>query len=212
MRESVRKPRETFAAAITNRHEEPKYGGIRGDVTMTLVSAQGEIQEQRELRNVICLDASILIARLIKNNAEPPKGAYALAVGTGMSGWNLQNPDPPTNTQRGLYSELFRKTFSSTTFIDTRIPPNGQPTVIPTNVVDFSTTFSEAEAVGPIVEMGLVGGNVLTNPVRANPVPPGSYDTSVDLTQYDTLINYLTFPVLNKPPTSSLTITWRLTF
>jgi hypothetical protein len=120
------------------------------------------------------------------------------------------NPPAPTDTQRSLYSELARKTFANTQFID----GDGVPTAIPTNVVDFTTTFAEAEAVGPLVEMGLIGGNVDTNLSIKNPVlpPNGPYDPAVDLTTFDTQVNYLTFAVINKPPTSTLTIVWRLTF
>ena len=37
------------------------------------------------------------------------------------------------------------------------------------------------------------------------------YDPTVDLTAFETEINYLTFPVVNKPATSTWTIVWRLT-
>jgi hypothetical protein len=37
-------------------------------------------------------------------------------------------------------------------------------------------------------------------------------DTTVDLNDFDVLVNYLTFPVINKPNGSVLAITWRLTF
>lgn len=184
---------------------------IRGDVFITLRDAStGEVQEEREHRNLVVRDASILIARLVKNNQEPPFGAYALAVGTGDVGWNVMAPPAPTNTQRALYSELARKTFSSTTFVDS----SGAPTAIPTNIVDFTTTFSESEAVGPLVEMGLIGGNISTNLATRNPVSPpnGPYNPAVDLTGRETLLNFLTFAVINKPPTSTLSITWRLTF
>jgi hypothetical protein len=185
--------------------------GIRGDVFFTLRDGKtGEIQEERELRNLVVLDASILIARLMKDSVEPPHGIYALAVGTGDVGWDPMSPPAPTNTQRSLYGELARKTFTNTEFID----GGGVPTAIPTNVVDFTTTYAEAEAVGPLVEMALLGGNISTNMAVQNPVlpPNGPYDASVDLTLFDTQINYLTFPVINKPATSTLTIVWRLTF
>lgn len=186
-------------------------GYIRGDVFFTMRDGEsGEVQLERELRNLVVLDASILLARLMKDNAEPPHGIYALAVGTGDAGWNLQSPPAPTNTQRSLYGELARKTFASTQFIDAA----GVPSAIPTNVVDFTTTFAEAEAVGPLVEMGLLGGNIDTvMNVRKPVLPPnGPYNPTVDLTQYDTQVNYLSFAVINKPATSTLTIVWRLTF
>ena len=210
--EALPRPQESrFALNLATRAEEPKSYYIRGDVFVELRDgATGELQEKREHRNLVVRDASILIARLVKNNQEPPFGAFCLAVGTGDVGWDPLNPPAPTVTQRALYSELSRKTFSSTQFIDA----GGAPTAIPTNVVDFTTTFAESEAVGPLVEMGLLGGNVSTNLAIKNPVSPpnGPYNPSVDLTTKETLLNYLTFGAITKPPTSTLTITWRLTF
>lgn len=197
--------------AMRPRYEEKVGCILRGDVFMTLRDGRtGEVQDERAIRNLIVRDASIIIARLMKDNAEPPKGIYVLAVGTGDTGWNPMAPPAPTNTQRALYSELTRKTFSQTQFIDA----GGVPTAIPTNVVDFSTIYTESEAVGPIVEMGLIGGNISTNLSIRNPVSPpnGPYNPLVDLTTKETLVNYLTFPVINKPATSTLEIVWRLTF
>ena len=199
------------AFAVRTVIEENLGYYIRGDVFMTLRDGKtGEIQEQRELRNLVVLDASILIARLMRDPSEPLNGIYALAVGTGDVGWDLQNPPAPTVTQRSLYSELARKTFANTQFID----GDGVPTAVPTKTVDFSTTFVEAEAVGPLVEMGLLG-NISTNMSVKNPVlpPNGHYDPTVNFaTPFDSLINSLNFAVINKPATSTLTIVWRLTF
>ena len=211
--ELFEQPQEGLAFNVLTKVEEAVSSGykIRGDVFLTLKDAKtGEIQDYREVNNLVVLDASILIARLMKDNVEPPHGIYALAVGTGDVGWDPMAPPAPTNTQRSLYSEIARKTFTATQFID----GGGVPTAIPTNVVDFTTTFAESEAVGPLVEMGLLGGNISTNLSVQNPVLPanGPYDDSVDLTGFDTQINYLTFAVINKPPTSTFTIVWRLTF
>lgn len=212
--EAFRAAKSAFVASLNGKHHEDfKAGGykIRGDVFFTLRDGQtGEVQLQREHRNIVTLDASILIARLMKDSQEPPHGCFALAVGTGDVGWNPMAPPAPTNTQRSLYAELTRKVFANTQFIDS----GGAPTAIPTNVVDFTTTYTESEAVGPLVEMGILGGNVNSNMAITNPVlpPNGTYNPSVDLTNFDTLVNYLTFPVVNKPATSTLTIVWRLTF
>ena len=211
--EAMPRARESKAAFGVRAAYEEDFGRnyIRGDVFITLRDGRtNEIQEERELRNLVVLDASILIARLMKNSQEPPHGIFALAIGTGDVGWNPMAPPAPTNTQRALYSELARKTFANTQFIDA----GAVPTAIPTNVVDFTTTYAEAEAVGPLVEMGLIGGNVNLNLSIKNPVLPanGPYDPLVDLTTKDTLVNYLTFAVINKPPTSTLTIVWRLSF
>ncbi len=213
--ERFRSPESKASFALGAIRQNETFGPsgyyIRGDVFITLRDAQtGTIQEEREHRNLVVRDASIIIARLMKNSQEPPFGAYVLAVGTGDVGWNPMSPPAATNTQRALYSELARKTFSDTQFVDS----GGIPTSVPTNVVDFTTTFSESEAVGPLCEMGLLGGNISTNMAVRNPVSPpnGSYDPTVDLTLFETEINYLTFAVINKPPTSTISITWRLTF
>lgn len=207
-----------FAVRSVNEDDFGRYY-IRGDVFFYL--KEGGDQERDpfwyykatpdyELRNLVVLDASILVARLMKDNAEPPHGILALAVGTGDVGWNVLSPPAPTVTQRSLYSELARKTFTNTQFIDGA----GVPTAIPTHVVDFTTTFAESEAVGPLVEMGLLGGNISTNMAVRNPVlpPNGPYNPAVDMSLFDTQINYLTFPVISKPPTSTITVVWRLTF
>lgn len=170
----------------------------------------GAMELSWKKHNVVVLDASILIARLVKDSLEAPHGAFVLAVGSGDSGWNPLSPPAATNNQRALYAEITRKTFASSQFID----GDGVPVAYPTNVVDFTTVYAEAEAVGPLVEMGIIGGNISSNLTVKNPVTPpsGSYDPTVDLTTAETLVNYLTFPVISKPATSTFQITWRLTF
>lgn len=209
IREVFRRAVEQIARfAFTTRFEENFHYAPRGDVFITLRDGKtGEVQDYREIRNLVVKDASILIARLIKDSQEPPHGAFCLAVGSGDVGWDPMSPPAPTDTQRCLFSEIARKTFSNTEFINS----GGVPVAIPTNIVDFTTIFTESEAVGPLVEMGLLGGNVVVSP--RNPVTPSSpYDPTIDLTAYETELNYLTFPVINKPATSTLQIVWRLTF
>jgi len=218
--------RELFKKAVdsiprfgmSHRHED-QYSGykIRGEIFWEMCNTQtGEVTKGK-LNNLVTLDASILIARFMKgtgtsiaHQSEPSFGVFALAVGTGDVGWNLQNPPVATNTQRSLFNEIARKTIASTSFITS----TGTISGVPTNVVDFITTFSESEAVGPLVEMGLLGGDVSTNMATRNPVlpPNGPYDPTVNTVALDSLANYLTFPVINKPATSTLSWTWRLTF
>lgn len=190
------------------RHEE-NARGPRGDVFFTLEHRDGRV-EKRSVRNVITKDFSILMARLAKDPLEPGHGVYALAVGEGAAGWDIQNPEAATPDQRSLHNEIGRKTFSETAFIDN----GGNPVDRPTNVVDFTAIFGENEAVGPIVEMGLVGGDANDNTTIRNPIEPpaGTYDPDTDVEGKDILCNYLTFPVINKPATARLQIVWRLTF
>lgn len=171
-------------------------------------SITGEVLEHWEKDNVITNDAGILAARLFKDNSEPNHGVNMLSVGTGATG-ALLSPDAPSADQRRLNNEISRKGFSSTTFRN----QSGVAVAYPTNIVDFTTTFGEAEAVGPLNEMGLLC-TISDNVTVKNP-NPNAYplrDTTLDITIYDVLVNYLTFSVVTKPSTAILTITWRLTF
>lgn len=168
----------------------------------------GEVLHHFEKDNLITLDAGILAAILFKDNASRSRGLYMLAIGTGATG-ALLSPNAPDNKQRRLNTEIARKAFLSTVFRD----GSGNAVAIPTNVVDFTTTFSEAEAVGPLNEMGLISP-ISDNPLTTNSNPDifPARDTTRDLTLYDILVNYLTFSIVSKPSTAVLTITWRLTF
>jgi hypothetical protein len=176
----------------------------------------GEIKEGK-VDNVVTLDASILIARLlitaaspIAHQSEPSFGILALAVGTGYVSWDLQDPPPPTITQRSLWNEIGRKTVLPAQFVTSLGAPSPGT---PTNIIDLTTTFSESEAVGPITEMGLIGGDININMAIRNPVlpPNGPYDPTVSLVGLDTLANYTTCAVINKNGQSTLSYTWRFT-
>ncbi len=186
---------------------------VRGDVFFDMRDSRtGESLVSWEKTNLITLDAGILVARLCKDHQEPNNGINMLAVGTGALGAVL-NPDAPAREQRALNNEIARKSFSSTTFRDSQ----GAAVAIPTNVVDFTAIFGESEAVGPLNEMGLLStisdNEGILNPNTNTAVQGGQpYDPTVDVTQFDMLVNDLTFAVVSKPSQSILTITWRLTF
>jgi len=159
-----------------------------GEIIATMKHKDGSVEERR-WHNIIVDVASELMAELMKENSGV-QGIMTLAVGTGAVGWDLQNPPAATAAQTQLESELERKTFDSTNYVD----GSGNPSVTRTNIVDFVTTYDETEAVGALVEMGLFGGTGSTSPGGG------------------TQVNYHTFAVWNKPSTSTLTIVWRLTF
>ena len=211
--ERVQSVRTGFKVGMGQRHDEQFGVKVHGRVFFKMHDARtGEVQLDHQQDNVVTLDASLLVARLVKNKNEPANSLNMLAVGAGALGAIL-NPDAPTNLQRRLNDEVARKTFSETTFRDA----NGAAVAIPTNVVDFTTIFGESEAVGPLNEMGLLS-TISNNTAIQNPNPNfagqgGSpYDPTIDVSNYDILANYLTFSVISKPATSILTITWRLTF
>jgi hypothetical protein len=213
IRDTIKQLRTGFKWGLGSQHEEPNLFQVKGRVMFDLVHAKTlEPIEYWEKDNVVTLDASLLVAALVKNPKEPANGINMLAVGTGALGASL-NPDAPSNAQRRLNNEISRKSFSETTFRDA----NGAASAIRTKVVDFTTIFGESEAVGPLNEMGLISTISNNSGIQnLNPNAAGqggqAYDPAVDTSQYDVLCNYLTFGVISKPPTSILTITWRLTF
>ena len=214
IREKIKPARTGFKLGMGHRYEEfGQFRPSKGEVFFEMRDgATGELQLERRVDNVVTLDAGLLVARLMKDPQEPAHGINMLGVGTGALG-SLLNPDAPTNEQRRLNNEIARKPFAETTFRDS----NGTAVAIPTNVVDFTTIFGESEAVGPLNEMGLLSTiSDNTSVINNNPNFAGQggqpYDPTIDVTNYDILVNFLTFGVVSKPATSILTITWRLTF
>jgi len=171
---------------------EPAFQKVSGHVFGWLTDVRTGEKTHFDLgKNVIVQDASVLMGILLKSPSTLTGGLQYLAVGTGAIGWNLQQPPAATSSQTQLEAELFRKTFSKTAYIKT--DGSGDESSTPTNIVDYTTIFAESEAVGPLVEMGLFGGN-------ATGVPNSGY-----------MFNYKTFPVINKSATSTLTFVWRIT-
>jgi hypothetical protein len=216
VRDNLKKISTGTKLGLGLRYEDPAtrvMGSAKGEFIFTMTDAKsGEIQEHWQRRQVVTLDASLLVARLCKNNKEPKHGFNMLAVGTGALG-SLLNPDAPTNQQRRLNNEIARKPFADATFRDA----NGAAVSIPTNVVDFTTIFGESEAVGPLNEMGILSTiSDNTAIINNNPNFAGQggqpYDPTIDITGYDTLCNFLTFSVISKPATSILTVTWRISY
>lgn len=181
-------------------------GGIRGEVFIALRDLDGNLLEHRHLKNLILLDASILIAILLKDSSTR-SGLTMLAVGSGATG-ALLSPDAPDNRQRNLNAELARKAFSSTTFRDS----DGNAVAYPTNIVDFTTVFGAGDAVGALNEMSLVS-TISMNPLITNNNPNvyPTRDTTLDVSTYDIFANRLCFPVISVPVAATIAFTWRLT-
>lgn len=192
---------------------------VKGDVFATLRYEDGREEVVIDKSNIYTLDGGILAAILFSNNAGQSNSRFVnmLAVGTGASG-STQNPDIPDYQQRALNTPLYKKTFSSVVYrkADGTLSVDGNSDPLPTNIVDFTTTFESSEAVGALTEMGLissVNNSFLANSFVQNPNNfPLDRDVSEVVLDYDVLVNYLTFPVINKPNGAILAITWRLTF
>ena len=202
-REHVHSPREAIGMGLGLGHQD-HLTEFAGEVFFEMRDAKtGEILFEDHRKNVITLDAGILAAMLFNSPASRLLGANMLAVGT-------QNLGAPTPYQRSLNTEVARKTWASTTFRDSM----GAASLVPTNIVDFTCIFAESEAVAALSEMGIVASKNSSplNPVLNTNNPPASRDTTINVNNFDILVNYLTFPVINKPNTATLAITWRITF
>ncbi len=187
-REALGKIRASMSFNSTVREEE-SLRGLHGRLFIKAYEG-GALVYDYESPNVIVNSASVLIARLLKDKNDPDAGISYFAVGTGALSWDLQNPPAPSVTQLVLESELARKVLAEgTTFIDAE----GHATLVATNIVDFTANFGESEAVGPIVEMALFGG-----------------DATAALNS-GTMLNYRTFPVLNKTAAMTFTVIFRIT-
>lgn len=186
--EKCKKMVPMFRMSSSVRHDE-KMSGLRGELFLKAYE-KGDLVYDYHKSNIIVNTASILIARLLKDNEEPQNGISYLAVGSGSGSWDLFDPPAPTTSQTRLENEFYRKAIDLSTFVH---PETGEPTTVYTNIVDYSVTFGESEAVGPIVEMGLFGG-----------------DATTELNS-GTMLNWRTFPVVNKTATMTLTVIFRIT-
>jgi len=214
--EHINRPRTALKLGLNIGPMEeiiPLMSRAKGRVFIDVTDARsGEVLDHREVDNIVTLDAGILAARLFKDSLQPNpsqnNGLTMLGVGTGATG-NILSPDAPQDTQRKLNSEIDRKAFSSSHYRNA----DGIAVSYPTNIVDFTTTFGEAEGVGPLNEMALMSTYSL-NPLTRNPINngPSDYDSTIDVTGFDIMANYLTFSVVTKPSTAVLSVTWRFTF
>ena len=140
--------------------------------------------------NIVVPGMGILVAQLVKDCSAVLAGFSFMGVGTGGTGEDPFNPPAPLGNETLLKNEIFRKGFSSVNFVDA----NGLPVLTPTNTVDFAATFTETEAVGPLTELGIFGGDATATPNSG------------------TMVNYIRFPVVSKTATSTLTLVVRFVF
>ena len=134
----------------------------------------GELIDSIEFKNLIVNTASILMAQRLAPGYEENKntgtfiasGLQYLAVGTiidpaNPGNFNYMAPPAATVEQTKLEKEIFRKEFTSWTFLDSSGNSVGNN---PSNIMRLATTFMENEAIGPLVEMGLFGGDATSDP------------------------------------------------
>jgi len=151
---------------------------------------QDSIVREMHAKNLIVSEASVFMAKRMVPGTSWGNGINYLEVGTGVGTGTTAVPQAETLAQTALRVPLARKAITAWTYLDT----NGNATATETNVIQFTTVFDEAEAVGSIVEMGLFGGNATTT-------LSSGY-----------MFNYKTFGVWTKGSTLKLTVAWVITF
>jgi len=198
---------DDVSMAFHFHYADPAPGQKIGEVFFHAWDAKtGRTLHKFHKRNLITHDAGILAAILLKDPSSRTNGINMLAVGTGATG-ALLSPDAPDKAQRKLNAEIARKAFSSVVYRDT----DGAAVSYPTNIVDYTVSFGEGEAVGPLNEMGLL--STISSNVAVKNHNPDTYptrDTTVDLTNYDILANYLTHGVVTIAATARFGVTWRI--
>ncbi len=212
-RDRVQPPTANYHHAF-HIHGEEVVLRPKGRFTIELRDLEGNLLDRREQDNIITLDSGVFSGIHYGAGPNPSpavSGLTMLCVGSGATGAIL-SPDAPDPRQRMLNAEVTLGRKPLTTVFRTAA---GAVSSVPTNIVDFTATFGEGEAVGPLNEMGLLR-TISQNPLVRTPITPTpvfpAYDPTVNLTLFDVMINYGTFGVITKPSASSLSFTWRLTF
>lgn len=123
----------------------------------------------------------------------PTYGITHMALG---SVGPLLNPEPPDLTDVSLANEYFRKTISSSNYVN---ETDGTQSATFTKVVDFVTSYEVGEPEGQLTEVGLLGG------IDAN-------GDSASISNGGLLFSRRTFPVWNIDGSTGISFTWRVTY
>src|SRR5574344_1895975 len=108
---------------------------LKGEVWMKIGNnlTREQILESpdKNFKNLIVDICSELIAEWAfagSSNSEHIPGILTLAVGTGDTGWDIQNPPTETSNLTVLYNELIRKHFTSKSYVDSLGNPSNTRT------------------------------------------------------------------------------------
>lgn len=171
----------SFRLDITKNVQDTR--GIKAIGEYSYVLREGSrIVEAKEGKNIVTVSAGVILAMLLKDSSIV-SGVTHFAVGSGDPGWNITAPPAPSDQAEELIAEVGRTAPIASNYID---PDTGLVSMTPTNIVDWDFHFGESEAVGFLVEGGLIANGQL-------------------------LITNLTFPVISKTLGMDLDFTYRLT-
>ncbi len=175
--------------------DEQVTAGLHGRYRDIMRGADGRVAHDPGWRpNAIVLDCRRLLASFMSGT--PALGIQGLAIGAGLPGWDVGGPPPATVAQTSLVDPnpfVVPLADLAIDFID-----GGVVSATPTNRVQIVASLGPGEppwpdgthVSGSLREFGLVG----------------------ELGGLPSLVNYVTHPVINKDPTSTLERTIWLVF
>lgn len=132
--------------------------GLKGTWWYELECESGKIDRSKVRSNLITVNAKVLLAALLKNDATYVDGIMFHAVGSGDPDWDTQGTPDPIFAQTTLLAEAGRKVPTQIVYVD----GSGDPSVTPTGIIRIKTVFekTDLEPTGvSIREHGLFGGN-----------------------------------------------------
>ena len=181
---------------------------ILGEVEWRLNDAGGNVLTEGRKTNVVTVDASTLMAMLVKNTGNTgtsssdkaaSKGVAYLAYGNGN--WTT-TPTASASTTR-LVSELGRQSPMNGGL--SYLTSDGTVSTIPTNRIKVQFRIIPNTTV-EIREMGLFGGNAKPS------INDDAYPSDGDLSDSGILMNYVTMDLITVASGSTLDWSWSLTF
>jgi hypothetical protein len=149
------------------------------------------------VRNAIVLDCRLLLATLMGGPATG-KGIQGMRVGQGLDSWDTSGPPAPTPKQKALVDPqpfLLKKSDLQIDFID-----GATVSGTPTNRIQIVATLGPNVPPWPDPPTGHASGNLR------------EFGLVGEIDGAETLINYVTHPVIVKDPASTLTRTIWLVF
>lgn len=162
------------------------YQTIKGSYRDVVTNSQGRRRWGSGWQaNLIVNQCNLLLSILMKRQAGI-KGILYCAIGEGEEAWDTNRPIPLLpDTQ--LTSEVYREPISRDKMV--YLDEDGQPTDVPTNILDISVKFRGKDIVSngtqPVREFGLFGGDATdkaNSGYLINRVTHGRYDLTPLLT------------------------------
>lgn len=147
--------RDSEKLSLSMFNKECHSISMTGDITDRIYDRKGNLIDEIVGHNLVLDSFAGLVMCLIKNQPNY-SGLQYWAVGSGLSSWDSDIPEPQKDEVR-LTNEIGRVQIlpEDISFLDT----NFDPTTTPTNIILIKKIFNFDECNGIWREFGLFGGN-----------------------------------------------------